>query len=89
MDKKEWKLGNDLSTYDNLLDGITFDDLILAVCCNCKTIDPAAVMREFRELLNGRLDDMYFLLENNVPEIMEEARKRRSHAEEGCVALQM
>ena len=29
--EREWKLGEDLSTCDNLLDGVTFDDLILAV----------------------------------------------------------
>ena len=31
MSEREWKLGKDLVTSDNLLDGLTFDDLILAV----------------------------------------------------------
>ena len=31
--EREWRLGKDLYPEDNLLDGITFDDLILAVLC--------------------------------------------------------
>ena len=34
MPEREWKLGEDLVTSDSLLDGLTFDDLILAVHCN-------------------------------------------------------
>lgn len=36
----KWELGEDLSTCNNLLDGVTFYDLILAVHCNCPTITP-------------------------------------------------
>lgn len=75
--EKKWKLGVDLDTYDNLLDGLTFDDLILAVHHNCRTITPEAVEKELDEMLASRMQDMRFLLEKNMSAIMEEARKGR------------
>ena len=74
---REWKLGEDLSTYDNLLDGLTFDDLILAVHCNCRVITPAAVLKEFDNIMQSRMQDVKFLLDNNMKEIIAEARKGR------------
>lgn len=77
MPDREWKLGEDLITSDNLLDGITFDDLILAVHCNCPVINRQAVHSTLNEILAIRKEDMDFLLENNIERIMEEARKGR------------
>ena len=77
MPDRKWKLGEDLSTCDNLLDGMTFDDLILAVHCNCRAITPAAVRKELMEIFASRKQDMIYLLEMNMDEIMAEARKGR------------
>ena len=77
MSEREWKLGKDLVTSDNLLDGLTFDDLILAVHCNSRVITPAAVRSELKEILESRKQDMMFLLEKNMDAIMAEARKGR------------
>lgn len=77
MTEKQWKLGEDLSTCDNLLDPVTFDDLILAVHHNCRDITRAAVLAELNEMLASRKEDMMYLLENNMDEIMAEARKGR------------
>ncbi len=77
MPEREWKLGEDLLTCDSLLDGLTFDDLILAVHCNCRTINPAAVRAELSNMLASRKQDMMFLLEKNMDAIMAEARKGR------------
>lgn len=77
MPDRKWKLGEDLSTCDNLLDGMTFDDLILAVHCNCRDITPAAVRKELMEIFASRKQDMIYLLEMNMDEIMAEARKGR------------
>ena len=33
---EKWRLGEDLSVEDNMLDGITFADIILAVHHNCR-----------------------------------------------------
>lgn len=73
----KWKLGVDLSTQDSLLDGLTFDDLILAVHCNCRTVTPAGVRKQLRGIMDGRLQDMNFLLENNMEAIMTAAMKGR------------
>ena len=75
--EQEWKLGADLSTCDNLLDGVTFDDLILAVHCNCRKITPEAVLSVLRTILAHRRQDMLHLLVNNMERIMEEAQKGR------------
>ena len=75
--EREWRLGEDLSTCDNLLDGVTFDDLILAVHCNCRTITPEAVLSELKAILEQRRQDMLHLQVNNRERIMEEARKGR------------
>lgn len=77
MPEKQWKLGDDLSTCDSLLDGLTFDDLILAVHCNCQVIDRKAVLKTVREMIDNRLEDTYFLVERNMYTIMAEARKGR------------
>lgn len=75
--EQKWKLGVDIFRQDNLLDGITFDDLILAVHCNCRTICPTAVRSELRKILEQRQEDMVYLLENNMDCIMEEAQHGR------------
>ena len=77
MSDRAWKLGEDLVTSDNLLDGLTFDDLILAVHHNCRIITPEAVRAELDEILAGRKQDMMFLLERNMDAIMIEAGKGR------------
>ncbi len=77
MPDRKWKLGEDLHTEDSLLDGLTFADLILAVHCNCRDITPAAVRKELMEIFASRKQDMIYLLEMNMDEIMAEARKGR------------
>lgn len=76
--ERNWKLNDDLITSDSLLDGITFGDVILAVHCNCRHITPDAVRRTAKEILDGRMQDYRYLLENNIEEIMAEARKGRA-----------
>lgn len=78
MQDREWTLGKDLVTSDSLLDGLTFDDLILAVHCNCRTINRAAVHAELNRIMATRRQDMMFLLEKNMDTIMAEARKGRA-----------
>lgn len=75
--EREWKLGQDLSTHDNLLDGLTFDDLILAVHCSCRKVTPEAVRRELKEMMESRLQDMDFLLEKNMDAIIAAAMEGR------------
>lgn len=75
MSDREWKLGVDLITSDNLLDPVTFDDVILAVRCNCRKIDKNAVRKTLREILEQRLQDTWYLLEMNEDAIIEAAKR--------------
>lgn len=69
-DAGRWKLGKDLLTSDTILDPVTFDDLILALKCNCEHITPDAVIIQATEILNQRLEDWKYLIENNIDEII-------------------
>ena len=66
----DWKLGKDLIPSDTILDPITFADLILALKCNCERITPDAVIVQATEIINQRLEDWKYLLENNMDEII-------------------
>lgn len=69
----EWKLGESMFTSDSILDGITFDDLILTVHCNIPKdkITGEVVLKELREIIDARLEDMWFLVEKNMDKIIE------------------
>lgn len=75
--ENQWKLGIDMVTSDNMLDGFTFDDVILAVHHNCREITPDQVRKQVYEILANRLEDLNYLLDKNIEEIMQEARKGR------------
>ena len=68
---RAWKLGDDLIPSDNILDGFTFDDIILAVRCNCSKVDHAAVLQTAREIYEQRKQDYIYLLCNNVDQIVQ------------------
>ena len=74
---RAWKLGDDLISSDNILDGFTFDDIILAVRCNCSAIDTKAVLQTACEIMEQRLEDYYFILNNNVKEIIAEVQRQK------------
>lgn len=65
-----WKLGEDLIPSDTILDPVTFDDLILALKCNCECITPGAVIIQATAIINQRLEDWKYLIENNMDEII-------------------
>ena len=74
---RAWKLGDDLIPSDNILDGFTFDDIILAVRCNCRKVDRAAVLKTAREIMEQRMIDYNYLLRNNLDEIVEIVKKQK------------
>lgn len=76
-ENRVWMLDDDLGIQDNLLDEITFDELILTVHCNCPKITPAAVLAEFKNILQIRMDDAQELLTRNIPKIIEKAKEGR------------
>lgn len=69
-DAGRWKLGKDMIPSDTILDSVTFDDLILALKCNCKHITPDAVRIQAIEIISQRLEDWDYLIENNIDEII-------------------
>lgn len=79
--ERNWRLDDDLITSDSLLDGLTFDDLILAVHCNCRNINEAAVLKELKGMLEDRHQDMMFLLKNNMDIIIQKAMEGRAQYE--------
>lgn len=74
--KNEFRLGNDLRTYDSLLDGISFDDLILQLHCNIqkRNITPDTVRSELHNMIEQCLVDAWFLVDKNMGKIIEYAR---------------
>lgn len=69
-DAGRWKLGKDMLTSDTILDPVTFDDLILALKCSYAYIDETAVRTQMKEILDQRLEDVKYLIENNIDEII-------------------
>lgn len=65
-----WKLGKDIIPSDTILDPVTFDDLILALKCNFEHINEQAVTYQLGEILQQRLEDVKYLVENNIDEII-------------------
>lgn len=74
--EREWKLGEDLYPEDNILDGITFDDLILAVH-QCRVVNRATVHAELNQILSQKRQDMMFLLEKNMEVSIQKALEGR------------
>lgn len=74
---RRWKLGEDLNENDNLLDGITFEELITTVHCNCRKITEKSVIAELDRILEIRHTDMEFLVRENMSAIIAAAKKGR------------
>lgn len=71
--ERTWKLGQDCAEYDNVLDPITFEQIITAVYHNRNGINAKTVREVANEYLEDRLTDFRFLIENNIDEIIEAA----------------
>ena len=70
---RNWKLGDDLITSDNLMDGITFDELITTIHCNVPKdqIGPYTLCEQLGEIIKLRMADAFELLKINAVEIIE------------------
>ncbi len=78
MTERKWKLNEDIHKSDCIFDPITFEDIILAAHCNERVLDENAIKRVAREILENRMIDFEYLLENNINEIIAEAAKGRN-----------
>lgn len=77
MKEQQWKLGEDMCPEDNIFDPITLNDIILAAHCNERILDESAIKRVAKEILENRMIDFEYILENNINEIIAEAAKGR------------
>ena len=77
MIERQWKLGEDLHLTDNILDPITFKDIITALHCNEQVIDRRAIQNVINEMMDIRMQDFDHLINNNINEIIAEAKKGR------------
>ena len=77
MLERKWKLGDDMHQSDCILDPITFDDIILAVHHNARVLNESAVRTAVREILEIRMQDFEYILNNNINEIIAEAKRER------------
>ena len=71
---RKWKLGEDVSPSENLLDPVTFAELIMTLRCNCPEITETAVGTEIKRIMDIRIQDMNYLLDNNIEEIIAAAQ---------------
>lgn len=77
MSMYEWTLGEGLGMADSLLDRITFEDIAVSASLNSRVLDGDAVKGAAYSLLESRIRDFNYLLENNIDELVREAEKRR------------
>ena len=78
MPEKQWKLNEDLHRDDCILDPVTFQQVIDAVHHNERVITENAVWGVAGEIIESRLQDFMYLIENNINEIIAEAMKGRN-----------
>jgi hypothetical protein len=78
MPEKQWKLNEDMHPQDCILDPVTFQQVIDAVHCNERVINENAVWGVVREIMDSRLEDLQYLIQNNIDEIIAEATKGRN-----------
>lgn len=75
--ERQWQLGEDVSEHDNLLDGFTFNQLIVSLHSGSEKVTPAEVRKVVKDMLEIQLEDMWFLVDKNMDEIIKRAMKGR------------
>jgi hypothetical protein len=62
----------------NILDGYSFDTLLLEVHCNLKVIDEQTVRMQFETSLNSNIESAWEIFNNNLKNITLQAKKERN-----------
>ena len=73
-----WKLGVDLHEKDNILDGLTFDDVITMLRCNVDFDKPGWYMdaqQNIQDLTKQHINNFYMLLNENIDEIIQRSKQ--------------
>lgn len=71
---KGFELGVDMTVHDDILSGITFEELIVTLQCNCQEITPESIRETYLSIANIRLTDARAVLDRNIHNIMEAAK---------------
>lgn len=76
-DKIDKYLGEAYHPMDNILDDITYDEILTQVFSNLPTekIDNKSVMKEFESLLKGKIKDAHFEMRKAAQQIVKDATK--------------
>ena len=75
--ERERKTDKRMDAADVLLEGITYSDLFRIIDKRCNEINERTVAHIAKEILREREDAFLLLLEDNMQEIVERARRRR------------
>ena len=79
MTNPKYKLGEDMHINDAIFPEITFEEIITTLHCNEQTIDRKAIQRVISEIMDIRVQDFDYILNNNIAEIIAEVKKRRNN----------
>lgn len=79
MIERKWKLGEDVSRQDSVLDGFTFEQLIISLRSGSEKVNENEVRKVAKEMLDIQLQDMNFLIENNMQEIINASLEGRGN----------
>lgn len=77
MFNTEWKLEKDMIPSDNLLDGFSFDDVINALRME-REVNHLTASLVLNRILDIRMQDMNYLFDKNIDQIIELAMEGRS-----------
>ena len=75
-----WQAINMESAYERnkfIIDPLCFDTLLLELHCNCPELDEAAVIKQFEEDLDSRIEEARLVLSDNLQGILNKAKKNR------------
>ncbi len=73
MEERQWLLGEDLAEQDDILDPITFDEVIMSLHANGGEISEKSVKKLMKEIVDIRMQDAMFLLNKNMATIIDRA----------------
>ena len=78
----DWKNINLQSPWErslNLIENLTFDDLLLEIECNLPEINEATVRQQFEQDLNARIEEAKAVFEDNLHNLVKYANSHRSN----------
>lgn len=66
----------EFSSSDSILDEVEYGDIVLALHQE-KEIDKCSALRVVKEIIDQRLQDFWYLVNLNIDQLIEEAKKNR------------